>query len=197
VIAYVKPIPGVQKGGFMALRMVRGGVCVPITGEVEESRENAVQTCIQDLWSHLEDLMDHVRDEFSMIQANMLRMHDRVQHSDQVRIAGVWQTPDDDGLVMPKRRSTAWFPGRADRAPIAINASLYPVLHAALNLRGSSDDPAEVMLDQALNQPAELLARVAEDYPDRLAEVARFIVQVFEAQRDHDPTRDVAVHSQS
>jgi len=170
---------------------------VPITGEVEESRENAVQTCIRDLWSHLDELMDHVRDEFSMIQANMLRILDRVSRGEQVRIAGVWQTPDDDGLVLPKRRSTAWFPGCADRAPIAIKASLYPVLHAALDLSGTSDDPAEAMLDQALNRPAELLARVAEDYPDRLAEVARFIVQVFEAQRDHAPTRGVVVHSPS
>ena len=184
MIGYVKSIPGRQRGGFLALRVVRGNTCVPITGEVEQSRDDAVFTCIQYLCGHLEDLLTRMRDEFTMVQANMARLLDRVQRSDQVRIAGVWQTPDDDGLVMPRRRSRARFPGRRDRESVTIDAVLFATLHAVLDLRGTSEDPAELMLDLACRSPAELLSRVAAREPERLADAAWFVVQVFRAQRE-------------
>jgi len=164
--------------GVMPLHRAPDGAWVPIDHEIYGSVDEAVRASIQDVRHQLDAIELFIEERISCAHHDLRRAFDRPTAHDRVRIYGVLCELHPDGTVTLPSGSPLDEP-RIEQLREATRDVL-DMLQAASRIDSGDRDGQLFVLDFALNQPLDLLYRVAKHAPDNLGEVAASLVQVYE-----------------
>ena len=182
MIVYVK---GPSGRGFLSLLCRGDRQWEPIKTKLFASPEDAIQECIAEVVTQLDDLDELVQLRKEMLVSNISWLQARPCPVDTVRVFGqVCELDSDGAIIMPEQRKPGDGPPRG--VEIWINEPVYKALRKSMELRGVPRVEArKLMVDAMLNQPMELLVAVADKAKGMLHAVAEVMAEVGSRYRDH------------
>ncbi len=176
--------PG-QRVGYMALHCTDDGTWTPVDGRVQESAEQADKQCHRSLKDQLALLHDSIGEEMQTLRENLDRIGDTPRPDDCVQINGRACHIEDDGsfaILAPVSRAFAPHEHLRD----LVSDSVYQTLSVVLNLSGEREQHCGLIIDQVLEDMADVLDRTESLAPGEFDNICQFAVNLYRSARKHE-----------
>ena len=162
---------------FLAMYRHEDGNWCPITGDPVASFDQAIQTCLQDACTAVDELEEQVANRLRSIGHNIERLLDQPRKPDQIRIGGrVCEVDDERTVILEDEIVNNGPPWSA--LDVQIDHKVFETLKRAIPLTTRERSRAiEVMMGMVLGESSTLLVAVAKTEPDMLGAVAAFIAE--------------------